>query len=494
MRRCIRFAYARKSSVMSGAALPPALLGASVGSTVRLYQKCLNPMTSPVDVACYTAALFPAICNGELSLHQQVQLLQTLAVRSIRNEDVMLKCLWSVLKAPLPTHDNVSAGISNTMPGSSFSELSAYTSNAFQIMAEQRFLNDPQMTTLALGRCVELAPYASLDGLRRTYRGLRALNSMFFSVAEVAHHSSEVTEQMTTKEFYQAADVPDEETLRHQPNLLDVLCAEVELQLRRLCNASEMAALGPFEGAVASPASVAPGATFTPSTTAVTQEAQWLLDVLEALAVVGVLHAGTLDSLTALFSRYRTAPTVGVLIKALSFATRIEERVVDPLLFEESAAVHDARHRLTLHLSGEIQQARSIHGYLRHHPQELLMLRRLFERDSAESTLSPALWDTVRTIRVAHRHTLVASQTRCRPNGGLFQKKYDVKVKPISVDNSETERFVPPEFKTWRNPATTPRGGHSRNGRRPMRMAFGTRRISRNYIQKKRKKFCPAVF
>ncbi|KAI5684591.1 hypothetical protein MNV84_04886 [Leishmania braziliensis] len=494
MRHCIRFLYVSRSGAMSGIALPPAVLGASVSSTVKLYEQCLNPMTSPGDVAHLAAALLPAISRGELALHQQVQLLRILAARSIRNEDVILKCLWTVFKSPSPTDDDVSSEASKTMRCSSLSELSAHTTSAFQVMAEQQFLNDPQMTVVALGRCVELIPYASLDGLRCIYRGLRAMNHVFFSVAEVAHHSSEVTEKMTTKEFYETAGVPDEETLRHQPNLVDVLCGEVELQLRRLCDTFAQAGPGPFRVSHALPTPIAAGPSFTPSAVRDTHEAQWFLDVLEALSVVGVLHAGTLDSLSALLSRHRTESSASFFIRALTHATRIEERVVDPLTYEESAAVRDARRHLTLYLSKEIQQVHGVHGYLRRHPQELLLLRRLFESDATEPSLSPALWDTVRTIRVAHRHTVAASPTSRRPAGMLFQKTYDVKVKPISVNNAETERFLPPEFKTWRSPAATPRGGHPRNGRPPRRVAFGTRRISKNYIRNKRKKFCPAVF
>ncbi|GET89673.1 hypothetical protein, conserved [Leishmania tarentolae] len=496
MHRCIRLLYACNSGAMTVAAPPPAVLETSASSSIRLFQKCLNPVTSPGDVARLAADLLPAIGRGELALNQQVELLQTLAARSIRYEGVMLRCLWTVFKAPSPAGDgdDVSVESSMTRQCCSLSELSTYTSSAFQIMAEQQFLNDPQMTAVALGRCVELTPYATLDGLRRMYRGLRAANNMFFSLAEVAHHSSEVTETMTTKEFYETGDVPDEETLRHQPNLLDVLCGEVELQLRHLCDAYARAAPRPLDVNDGLFAPVATGALLILSAERDTHERQWFLDVLESLAVVGVLHASTLDSLTTLVSRYCTQPSAGFFIKALTHAVRIEERVVDPLTYEESAAVRDARRRLTLYLSSKIQQTRGIHKYLRRHPQELLLLRRLFERDSAEPTLSAALWDAVRTIRVAHRHTVAASQTCRRPVGGLFQKMYDVKVKPISVNNAETERFVPPEFKTWRSPAATPRGGHPQNRRPQRRMAFGTRRISKNYIKNKRKKFCPEVF
>ncbi|KAK7201818.1 hypothetical protein NESM_000248500 [Novymonas esmeraldas] len=496
MRHCLRCLCVRASGGVLSAAPPPVAPSADGGCTATLYRQSLDPAASPSDVARSTAALLPALGRGELALRQQAQLLHMLATRSIRNEDVMLQCFWAVFKAPTLA-DEYRAGLAAS-PGTatSTSALSAYTSSAFQVMTEQGFLNDPQMTAVALGRCVELAPYATLDGLRSMYRGLRAVNHMFFTVAEVAHHSSEVTEQMTTKEFYEVADdTPGEETLRHQPNLIDVLCGELEQQLRRLC-ATVAASHPPLQ--LESPrdlppqrtASVPPAALLAPRT----HEAQWFLDVLEALAVVGVMHASTLDSLTSLVGRYRAESSAGFFITALTHATRVEERVVDPVGYEESTAVRDARCRLTTRLSSDLQRVRGIHGYLRRHPQELLLLRRLFERGSADSSLSPALWDTVRAIRVAHRHTVATTSTSRPPAGALFQRAYDVKVKPISVNNAETERFVPPEYKTWRSPVATPRGGHPRNGRPPKRMAFGTRRISSNYIQKKRKKYCPAVF
>lgn len=464
----------------------PAVVGALPNEITQLYEKCLDPHSPPSDVVRFASDLLPFIVDGKVELRRQLQLLNVLAARSVRNENVIQRCLWDTFKAPLP----VNADAAMASDGLSLPELSAHTSRAFRLMAEQQFLNDPQMTAIALGRCVELAAHLTLGGVCDAYKGLRAINHMFFSTAEAAHHESELTANMTTKEFYETGDTPDAETLRNQPNLIDILCSELEVQLQRcallLLNDGEgTKQLVPLEGT----------ARLSSSTRNSAEEAQCFLEVVDSLAVVGVQHATTLDCLTSLIHRYRSSTSSGFFIHALDHATQIAERVVDPLMYEESASVADARRCLTLRLSEEIHRMPGAAGYLRHHPSELLLLRRLFEREASNTpALSPALWDTVRCIRVAHRHTVAASPRSPRPAGKLFDKKYAVKVKPISVDNSETERFVPPEFKSWRTPAATQRGGHPKNGRAPRRMAFGTRRIVKNYIQNKRKKYCPAVF
>lgn len=483
MRHFRRLLCAHGGGCVSESALSPLPVHAPRSATTKLYHRCLDPLTPPSDVARCTADLLPAIGGGELAVSQQVRLLQALSARAIRNEDVMLKCLWGVFKAPLPSC-------------AALAELSAYTSSAFQVMAEQQLLNDPQLTAVALGRCVELAPHSSLDGLRRVYRGLRNVNHTFFTLADVAHHTSEVTEQMTTKDFYEMADSPDAETLRHQPNLMDVLCGELEQQLWRLSEPEALARVLEWQHTGLLPSvsvDVPPDAASTITLDA-PAAASWLLDVLEALSVVGVMHASTFDALTALAQRCSGASSPGFFIAALAHATTIEERVVDPLTFEESAAVRDSRRALTLCLSGALQRVRGLHGYLRRHPPELLLLRRLFERHSGDDAiLSLALWDAVRAVRVAHHLTVPASTRRPKPTGGLFDKRYRVKVAPVTVSDAEAERFVPPQFKTWSNPAATPRGGHNKNRRPPRRVAFGTRRISKDYIKGKRKKYCPAT-
>lgn len=495
MRLSQRWLHARGFAAISAAV--PAVIGPTGTKVGQIYQKCLDPLVPPSDLVRLSTNLLPFIADGSLQLRQQVQLLDALAARSVRNEGVIQKCLWDIFKAPLPA----CTAVTGTTDGSpSAMELAAYTCRAFRLMAEQQFLNDPQMTTIALGRCVELATYLTLSGVCDAYKGLCSVNHMFFSTTEAAHQDSGLTENMAVKEFYEKEDAPDAETLRNQPNLIDVLCGELEVQLQR-CVCAFGAAGGSLakgddrefvpllmDAALSSPTPSIPS-----SARAGLGEPQCFLDVLDSLAVVGVQRASTLDCFTYLVPRYRSTTASGFFIHALHHATQIRERVVDPLLCEESADVRDARRRLALQLSEEVHRMPGAANYLRHHPSECLLLRRLFEREAANASLSPALWDTVRTIRVAHRHAVGDSQRRTRPTGKLFDKKYAVKVKPVSVDNSEAERFVPPEFKTWRSPAATPRGGHPRNRQPPRRMAFGTRRISKNYIRDKRKKFCPVV-
>lgn len=480
MRRCLWRLCG--SSVSAAPSSVPLVLNAPRSKVAQLYEKCLDPQSPPSDVVRFSTELLPFIEEGGFGLRQKLQLLNALATRSVRNENVIQRCLWDTFKTPLPTDTDTSGGLS-------LLELAAYTSRAFRVMAEQQFVNDPQLTAIALGRCVELAPHLTLRGVHDAYRGLRAINHLFFSTAEVAHHTSEVTANMTVVEFHEQADTPDAETLRNQPNLIDVLCGELEEQLRRcvflLGKSGATTQLVPLAD-VAGPSSPSSS---TPCETA--EEAHDFLGVLECLAVVGVQQASTLSCLASHVPRLRGSVTGGFFIRSLDAATVIAERVVDPLNYEESASVRDARRQLTLRLSDEVHRMPRAVNYLRHHPSEVLLLRRLFEREAGSCSLSPALWDTVRGIRVAHRHCVTASTRSPRPTGGLFDKKYAVKVKPISVDNSESEKFVPPQFKTWRSPAATPRGGHRQQGRAPRRVAFGTQRISKNYIQNKRKKYCP---
>ncbi|KPI86799.1 hypothetical protein ABL78_4123 [Leptomonas seymouri] len=493
MRHGVRILCAR-GAFAAPAASALAVAGLRENKATQLYQRCLDPQVTPSDLVRLAGDLLPFIADGSLELRQRVLLLDALAARAVRNEGVMQKCLWDIFKAPLPSSRPYAFAAEKEVL--SLAELSAYTSRAFRLMAEQQFLNDPQMTAIALGRCVELAAHLTMSGVCDAYKGLCAVNHLFFSTAEVAHHDSELAANMTMKEFYEKEDVPDSETLRNQPNLIDVLCGELEMQVQRCASFLE-AGGNHRDGGSAQLISLSDTAqrSFPSSSSSLTSgEQQWLLNLLESLAVVGVQNASTLECLATLIPRYRSGSSSSFFIQALHHVTHIEQRVADPLVHEETAVIKDARRHLTLRLSEEIHKMPGVAGYLRHHPRELLLLRRLFEREAASAALSPALWDTVRIIRVAHRHTVAELQRSTRPTGKLFEKKYNVKVKPISVDNSETERFVPPVFKTWRNPAATPRGGHPRNGRTPRRMAFGTRRISKNYIKNKRKKFCPAVF
>jgi hypothetical protein len=497
MRRCLRCLCTRGALAVSASA--PALIGPHEKKISSIFQRCIDPQVPPSDLVRLSSDLLPFIADGTMELRQQVQLLDALAARSVRNETVIQKCLWDIFKAPLPTNAEAALVESGEL---SLKELSACTSRAFRLMAEQQFLNDPQMTTIALGRCVELATHLTMRGVCDAYKGLRAVNHMFFSTAETAHHNSELTETMTMKEFYEKENTPDAATLRNQPNLIDILCGELEAQLQQCASSLETNQRTDLGASHSMQLAPLPGTAQLSSSSSSFRsgfnvgEAQSFLDLLDSLAVVGVQHASTLDCLASLIPRFRVAASSGFFIHALHHATQITERVVDPLLYEESASVRDSRCHLTGLLSEEVHRMPRAADYLRHHPSEVLLLRRLFEHEAAtaNSALSPALWDTVRTVRVAHRHVVAESQRSTRPTGKLFDKRYAVKVKPISVDNSEAERFVPPEFKTWRSPAATPRGGHTRSKQAPRRVAFGTRRISKNYIKNKRKKFCPAVF
>lgn len=117
------------------------------------------------------------------------------------------------------------------------------------------------------------------------------------------------------------------------------------------------------------------------------------------------------------------------------------------------------------------------------------------------------LWDVLRMIPITRKKALALSPyvtdideffdsgagfghrsgsvIRC---GKLFDPKYAVKVGKITKDFNEVEKVIPPQFKTLESPLSS---RAKRQGADGKRARFGVRRITRNYIRDKRKKYCP---
>lgn len=505
-RRCCSFLSNNKSNIhnnslsaASALSLTSSSSGTHNNSIGALYTRCLDPSTAPSNVVSASNDILPYLSTEQLPLRQQHFLLQSLAQRSIRHEGVMQKCLWNLFKAPAPPFLSSTPNRPSDLLDDSY-ELAVHTTAAFRVMTDQGFTNDPQMTAVALGRCIEFSALLSLGGVVDAYVGMMALNHLFFSLAETLHYNNNIKDGNTMKDFYEMEDeAVDDAALRSQPNTLDVLCSELEQRLQQLSS---------LQGKERQ-LTVMKSSTEVPATPAVSLEPSCdvekelplnkLGELLRAMSVVGVVHSSTFASLQRLTSFHLSSTSAShptFLIDGIKHTVKIHERVADPLSYvEESYEIREGRRQLALFLSEELYKIPKLDRYLQHHPEELLSLRRLYEDTASSTPLSLALWNTIRCIRVAHRHTRTTDLRTFQPRGELLEnKKYAVKRRPVTVDRSDEERFIPPAFKTWRSPQATRRGGHGAPRGTVRRVRFGTQRISRNYIKDKQKKYCPKSF
>lgn len=498
-----------------------------------LYQKLVSPETGPGEVAALANDLMPFLATtSELTLPQKFHLLETLSSRAIRHEGVLQKCIWDILKWDLqPPHGE---RLFNR-------QLALCTGATFDIMTRMGFKNDQQMLALALGRSIELAPMMSLGSVEKVYQALSGLDITYFSLASVAMHETDVNADFTVRDTLTDPDGENRtlSALANQPNLIDVVCTELEHRLGELSALVPAALVAPTDarraggGPFVSPPRDA-GAIHALSSLLFTDtdggapppagdrlvEAQVRLlaslhNITHALSRVGAASPDIFASLGGLFdlalpprrrpssrppqlSGAAQARVAALLVGSLRDAARIEERVVDSMNHLDSFEFTELRTGLTAGLAARLNAIPALGRVFQRDPQLVLTTRGLFEEMPALAETCPQLWDQVRCVRVAHRH-VVAARTAGRPplarmGGKLFDKKFAVKVKPVSEDLSGAERFVPPQFKTWRTPVHAPRGGHVQSSRGPGRaVKFGTRRISKNYLKSKRTKYGQSI-
>ncbi|RNF08748.1 putative NUDIX hydrolase [Trypanosoma rangeli] len=421
----------------------------STPAEVTVLRKVLCPTIQPSELASLAADTAAAM--RRLDIPSTVTIIQLFAQHGVRHEDLMLTGLWKVFKADWPLL--VGKGETGLMR-----DFAACTATAFCLTFREGFVHDPQLLAIAFGRCVECAPHLSFHGVVDAYEGIRLFGRRYFSLTEVALYSGGVD---ADPQALDAVKEPSSSTiLSSQPNLVDVLCGELESRLRLTID-------GVCE-----------------------HDAADVVRLMHSLSTVGVMNADTLVSLRRLIESMHV--TTELFVDLLAGVLGIHTRVIDVLehegddawlLSERSALVKVLTEKLPRNLFGDRRRC---------DPQLVLGLRQVFEMHPALAEDAPSLWDAVRVVRVAHKHATSQKEKKHRLGGALFRPEYAVKVKSIVPDRSEAERFVPPQFKTWRGLGA--KNCRHQGSATPQKMGFGTRRISRDYIKQKRRKFAPAVW
>ncbi|ORC91613.1 NUDIX hydrolase [Trypanosoma theileri] len=411
-----------------------------------LLNKVLSPTIQPTELASIAAET--AAMVQRLTLSRTVMLLELYSHHGVRHEQLFFNGLWKVFKAdrPLVTCEEDKIVLQ---------AFAASTANAFKLMCKEGFLHDSQLLAIALGRCIECAPFLPFNSVVDVYEGMKLFDRKYFTLAEVALQAEERNEN----ELHNSSE-SSTTLLSSQPNVVDVLCCELELRLK----------VNGDEGCNSSPTDIT--------------------RLVQSLAVVGVTDASSLSALRKVMEPI-TLP-IEVALNILEGIHAIHKRVVDVLDHEvDDDWMRSERSILVQMLTGKLISQKVFSSSSSPDPQIILGFRRLFETYPSLAESVPQLWDAVRTVRLSHKQVVSQREKIHRPSDGLFAQKYNVKVKPITEDASEAERRVPPQFKTWRGP--TVKNQRRKGQGTPQKMGFGTRRISKNYIKMKRKKFTPAV-
>lgn len=465
----------------------------------------------------------PLIVGGNFSVQEEVKILERLNELSLRHEAVISSCLWDIFKAP---YANGNRDASEFEEGTlSALHLAEHTAFAFRVMAEQRLMDDPQLITLAIGRCVELAVHLTFHGVSEVYRGLYALQLQHFTISEVSlgdrggflkpgepHFVGDLVHDPGIVE------IPTSSELIHQPNLIDVLSSSLEQQLRRLVevmNSEKNDSRSSLDSFHRSSVENEENHRLMRCKLSLERERQPpffqcrdVLFILKGLSFLGIQHEGTFVQLeTICQTTYQ--PSIKFYSLVLHYATRFDLRSVDVLNYtERSTAFLESRDFFLKALCSLVLSLKNVQTELHKDLCSVLRLRKLFEGCPELWRRGPRLWDIVRLIPVTHKkalalsssvadiegcfatHSLSSQQSNVIRQGRLFNPRYTVKVKKISKDFNETEKLIPPQFKTWNNPLSE---RARRQGPRAKRVKFGVQRITKDYIRDKRKKFCPSV-
>ncbi|KAF5223330.1 hypothetical protein ECC02_003608 [Trypanosoma cruzi] len=417
---------------------------------LALLRKILCPTIQPSELVSFAPEA--AVLVRRMNVPQAVNILELFSRNGVRHEDLMLAGFWNVFKAERPLlSGNEAAGL--------MQDFAACTATCFRLVFQEGFVHDPQLLAIAFGRCVECAPHLPFRGIVDAYEGIQLFGRRYFSLAEVALYSGGADDD---PQALDSIKEPSSSTaLSSQPNLVDVLCGELESRLRLVVDER------------------------------CEQDTSYVVRLLQALSAVGVMDANVLLSIRKVIES--TKITTKTFLDILISVHGIHTRVIDVLDHEgDDEWLCSERSTLVRVLTDKLLARNLFSDRRRCDPQFVLRLRQLFEVYPALADDAPRLWDAVRVVRVAHKHATRPNEKKRRLGGALFKSEYAVKVKPIIPDRSEAERFVPPQFKSWSSPAV--KNFRHRGPATPQKMGFGTRRISKNYIKEKRRKFAPAVW
>ncbi len=384
--------------------------------------------------------------------------------QNLRYEPVLYGCAWKTFKAPVP-NDNPQL----------LAELGSACAAAWQVIAQMGLTHDLQLVSLGLGRAIELLPSMRCASAVEVLDGLVNFDRQFFSLTEVSCYddSRRLASPVTTAD--PLTDVEASSVVPNQPNLVELALSEFEkkivgMSVEDLCTE---------------------------------WSADHLLVVLAAFAKFGVVKQETLGTVAAVAAR--TAMTPRQVGHVLLESVRVHSRIVDVLDEEEPEISCAPLFSMLAHRLAEMDMNR----VARTDPLLILTLRKLCETNDVVTQEVPSLWNKIRGVRIAHKHSVaLAAQERHRrqsgsyaqhtgvsvgrelPSSTLQRKEYAVKVQPVLRDCSKDERYVPTQFKSWRRKSFSFEGNRQKAARRqPVLKRFGTKRIVTGHCREQRKKW-----
>lgn len=468
----------------------------------NVYKVVMSREISSAVVSTHCVSLAEYVREGLFGPAEECRILGRMIDGSVRHEEVLCSCLWRILKAP---H---SASSCEREPTGAFLEqkhnprdLASYTSFAFRVMAEAGVVNDPQLVTLSLGRCIELVEWFSAYEVGEAYRALYALQRQHFTVAEVAcsgpqgpFRSNEIHPLAIIEEA-----VPNARELIFQPNLIDILSSSLEERIQRLVVTScEVKSI-----------EREPSTLFVDSAVSFPYErcsssavrSVDVLHILRGMSFLGIQKGETFVHLGKLCVLPHRA-TIQYYVNVLRLTMGIDARTVDLLHHEERRGeIVKSKENFIRIIVDELMKVQNIKGVLHKDHQLVLDLRNLFESFTELWECAPTLWDAVRSVSISHQKALKLARNRVdtfnidnSPNGSagsvirrgkLFNPRF--KVKPPRMSDGECS--IPPQFKVVK-PAHSER---CRRGSNSGAVKFGVRRVTKGYIKSKRKKYCPSV-
>eukprot|EP00796_Vickermania_ingenoplastis_P006420 gene6420-4627_t len=450
------------------------------GKAYQMYERALEA-TTQIELSASCSSLVAHVKDGCFSTMEECSILRRLSLAKLRHEALLESCLWRVFKKPYGSSGDCSdLPLNVEVPPE---ELAGYTASAFRIMAEHRLTRDPQLLSIGLGRCIELARWMTLQGVSEVFNGLHYLELQHFTISQVNLSNSPgnltAGERMhvSSEKGDEAHLSPTTEELTYQPNLIDIISCRLEMQIPSIVMevAKRDKSLNKCKRRGLSENRKDIQLTIVEQTEIDLHEKEMgILSILKGFSFLGIQFSETFTYLASL-CQHSTDPAF--YIAALQYVCKIDSRTVDVLHFEERRSpVLDNRRIFLESLCERLMSLNKLSTHLKRDSSSVLHLRKLFESCEELWAVAPSLWDCD-----THQGVL--------RSGKLFNPRYNVKHQKIIRDHGNAERFIPPQFKTWISPLTQ----RSQRSSSPTRGKFGVRRVSSNYIKAKQKKYCPAL-
>lgn len=364
--------------------------------------------------------------------------------KGVRHEGVMLAAAWNVFKSVMP-QPNVNG--MNSSEVNQIREITAAVCSTFRIITEQRFVHDHILLIAAVGKCIECAPAMEPAQLADVMVGLRCLDRLTLTQAEAANYASG-----TATPAHLADPLLADNHLRdscHQVNMIDILSEVLENRLvechRRF-------------------------------------SAQQIVDVVETLSVLGVGRSETIKALGAAFALANA--DLSQLTALLTSTIKLHEKVVDALDHHPNSDDKNELRNLCGPLFAAVSNFLSnkrISEIVEKHPRLILQLRKVCEECSASSEYVPELWEKVRCLRIAHRHTIPLKKLESKlPKSALSKLPLPQRKREHDISRSQfKDRFTPVQFRKTSVGRVFPR-------RKPVSttIGIGNQRIKKGFLKK----------